>query len=44
MKATPYYEDSQRLQKESKYRKHKLPAAGVIFEDFDISITQQTLL
>jgi len=32
------------LIKESRYRKSKLPAAGVIFEDSDPDITQQTLL
>ncbi len=32
------------LAKESRYRKSKLPASGVIFEDVDPDITQQTLL
>ena len=32
------------LIKESRYRKSKLPATGVIFEDSDPEITQQTLL
>ncbi len=32
------------LVKESRYRKSKLPASGVIFEDVDPDITQQTLL
>ena len=32
------------LLKESRYRKSKLPASGVIFEDVDPEITQQTLI
>ena len=39
----PYYPDKNKLQKESKYRKSNLPAAGVLFEDFDTELTQQTL-
>ncbi|HBL84098.1 MAG: topoisomerase IV [Clostridiales bacterium GWF2_38_85] len=44
IKATPYYDDSPKLEKESKYRKRNLPATGVIFEDYDINLTQQTLV
>lgn len=39
-----YEPETQKLLKESRYRKSKLPAAGVIFEDIDPEITQQTLL
>ncbi len=39
-----YDPEKQRLVKESRYRKSKLPAAGVIFEDVDPEITQQTLI
>lgn len=41
---TIYEPEKQKLLKESRYRKSKLPAAGVIFEDIDPEITQQTLL
>jgi DNA gyrase subunit A len=40
----PYDPEKQKLVKESRYRKSKLPASGVIFEDVDPEITQQTLL
>jgi len=40
----PYNPETQKLLKESRYRKSKLPASGVIFEDSDPDITQQTLL
>ncbi len=40
----PYNESSPKLIKESKYRKSNLPAAGVVFEDFDAELNQQTLL
>ena len=40
----PYNPETKKLVKESRYRKSKLPAAGVIFEDIDPEITQQTLL
>lgn len=40
----PYEREKQMLLKESRYRKSKLPASGVIFEDIDPEITQQTLL
>lgn len=43
VKVAPYYDTLPRLQKESKYRKRSLPAAGVIFEDYDPNCTQQTL-
>lgn len=39
-----YDREKQPLLKESRYRKSKLPASGVIFEDIDPEITQQTLL
>ncbi len=39
-----YDPEKQRLIKESRYRKSNLPAAGVIFEDVDPNITQQTLI
>ncbi len=39
-----YDPEKQKLVKESRYRKSKLPASGVIFEDVDPEITQQTLL
>ncbi len=39
-----YEPEKLRLVKESRYRKSKLPATGVIFEDVDPEITQQTLL
>ena len=39
-----YDPEARRLLKESRYRKNKLPAAGVLFEDIDPEITQQTLL
>ncbi len=39
-----YDREKQPLLKESRYRKSKLPASGVIFEDIDPDITQQTLL
>ena len=42
--AEKYDPSVMRLLKESRYRKAKLPAAGVIFEDVDPEITQQTLL
>ncbi len=41
---TPYNPEVNKLLKESRYRKSKLPASGVIFEDIDPEITQQTLL
>lgn len=41
---TPYDPEKYRLIKESRYRKSKLPASGVIFEDIDPDVTQQTLL
>ncbi len=41
---TPYNPEINKLVKESRYRKSKLPASGVIFEDIDPEITQQTLL
>ena len=40
----PYDPESKKLLKESRYRKSKLPASGVIFEDIDPDFTQQTLL
>ncbi len=40
----PYNPETQKLLKESRYRKSKLPASGVIFEDSDPDIAQQTLL
>ncbi len=40
----PYEPEKKKLIKESRYRKSKLPAAGVVFEDVDPEITQQTLL
>lgn len=40
----PYDPEKIKLIKESRYRKSKLPASGVIFEDIDPDITQQTLL
>ena len=40
---TPYTASSPRLVKEAKYRKSSLPSAGVVFEDYDPDITQQTL-
>ncbi len=40
----PYNPETQKLIKESRYRKSKLPASGVVFEDSDPDITQQTLL
>ena len=40
----PYDPEKQKLIKESRYRKSKLPASGVIFEDIDPEITQQTLI
>ena len=40
----PYDPENQKLLKESRYRKSKLPAAGVIFEDMDPDFTQQKLL
>ena len=39
-----YNPEVNKLVKESRYRKSKLPASGVIFEDIDPEITQQTLL
>lgn len=39
-----YDPEKHRLIKESRYRKSKLPASGVIFEDIDPELTQQTLL
>ena len=42
--AEEYDPSARMLLKESRYRKSKLPAAGVIFEDSDPEITQQTLL
>ncbi|MBR5277661.1 MAG: topoisomerase IV [Clostridia bacterium] len=39
-----YDPETKKLQKESRYRKSKLPAAGVLFEDSDPDITQQRLL
>ncbi len=39
-----YDREKKPLLKESRYRKSKLPASGVIFEDIDPEITQQTLL
>ena len=41
---TVYDPETRHLVKESRYRKSKLPAAGVLFEDIDPEITQQTLL
>jgi len=38
----PYGETSARLVKESKYRKSKLPSNGVVFEEYDIELAQQT--
>ena len=40
----PYNPTVKPLQKESKYRKSVLPAAGAVFEDFDPEILQQTLI
>jgi DNA gyrase subunit A len=39
-----YEPEKKKLLKESRYRKSKLPASGVLFEDIDPEITQQTLL
>lgn len=39
-----YNPEVKKLLKESKYRKTKLPASGVVFEDIDPDIAQQTLL
>lgn len=39
-----YDREKKLLLKESRYRKSKLPAAGVIFEDIDPEIIQQTLI
>ncbi len=39
-----YDREKKILLKESRYRKSKLPAAGVIFEDIDPEIIQQTLI
>lgn len=39
-----YDPERSKLVKESKYRKTKLPASGVVFEDTDPDIAQQTLL
>ncbi|MBQ0108853.1 MAG: topoisomerase IV [Clostridiales bacterium] len=41
---TVYDPELKKLLKESRYRKSNLPAAGVVFEDSDPEITQQTLL
>lgn len=40
----PYNDACPKLIKENKYRKDKLPSAGVVFEDFDAELNQQTLL
>ncbi len=39
-----YDAETRKLVKESKYRKSKLPASGVVFEDIDPELIQQTLL
>ena len=39
-----YDPENKKLAKESRYRKSKLPASGVVFEDVDPEITQQKLL
>ena len=39
-----YDPEKKKLVKESRYRKSKLPASGVVFEDVDPDITQQTLI
>lgn len=44
IKAIPYDPDKNKLEKESKYRKSKLPATGVVFEDYDIEIAQQKMI
>jgi DNA gyrase subunit A len=41
---TEYNPEVTKLVKESKYRKSKLPASGVVFEDSDPDVTQQTFL
>ena len=40
----PYDPETKPLLKESRYRKSKLPASGVLFEDVDPDFTQQKLL
>ena len=42
--AERYNPEKKKLVKESRYRKSKLPASGVVFEDMDPEITQQTLI
>ena len=42
--AVEYNPETSKLVKESKYRKTKLPSSGVVFEDIDPDINQQTLL
>ncbi|MBR5858428.1 MAG: topoisomerase IV, partial [Clostridia bacterium] len=39
-----YDPENKKLAKESRYRKSKLPASGVVFEDVDPEITQQKLI
>ncbi len=44
LSVTVYNPEKHKLVKESRYRKSKLPSSGVIFEDIDPELTQQTLI